>query len=243
MRTWREYLPAGAGLLGLFFLLFLLFCFYFDRAATKAANRWLAASFPYPAGVKNVKLRLWKGNIETQGLRIESPPGFAHREFLTLKKAEMDLRLTSLWSDEIVADSILADGLIVRLENVEGRRNAREIFRADSVKEGGDAGKRFQVRRIVLLNTLFTYPVPGGEQVAAVARMEIEDPLGKGKAPFVKDVIARMVARSIRAGVGQAAERAMAGSFPAAKEKSDPPEGRRKPASRTSVKTSERTGR
>lgn len=222
MRTWQDLLRAGAGLLALFVIAAFIAGYFFDRAAAEAVNRWLAATFPVPASVQNVKLRLLSGDMEAAGLRIGNPPGFAHKEFLTLRKAEMDISLVSLWTDEIVADSVRTEGLIVRLERIEGRQNAREIFQQGPGKEVRE-GKRFRIRRLVLVNTLLTYPVPGGEQVATVERMEIEEPLGKGKGAHLREALARLAVGSLRAGAGQAAERGLAGFLPAGRDGARPP--------------------
>jgi uncharacterized protein involved in outer membrane biogenesis len=169
--------------------------------------------------VEKVKVRLLAGNVEVTGLRIANPQGFAHREFLTLKKGELDVRLASLWTDEIVADGIRTDGLVVRLEKIDGRQNAREIFPPGSRKDSKEEmGKRFRIRRMLLKNTLLSFPVAGGEQVATVERLEIEEPLGKERSALLREVIAQVIARSVRAGAGQAVERALAGSLSAVRE-------------------------
>lgn len=225
MRTRRD-LPAraGAGILALLVVAVLLLGIWFDRAATGAANRWLDSAFTVPAGLQKVKLKLLTGNIEAAGIRIGNPDGFAHREFLTLKKAEMDVRISSLWTEEIVAESVLADGLIVRLERIEGRQNVKEIFRPGPGKEPvKEEGKRFRIRRLVLRNALLTYPVAGGEQVATVERMEIEEPLGGGSGVLLREAVARMAVRSLRAGAGQAAERGLAGFLPSARDAAGKP--------------------
>ena len=219
MRTRQALLRAGAGVLALFVLAVLLLGIYFDQVAPRAVNGWLSSAFPVPASVQKVKVRLLAGKIEVAGLRIANPPGFAHREFLTLRKGEMDLRRTSLWTDEIVAESVRTEGLIVRLEKIEGRQNTREIFPPGPRKDSeGKDGKRFRIRRLVLLNTLLTYPVPGGEQVATVERLEIEEPLGKERSALLREVVAQVVARSVRAGAGQTVERALAGTLSAGRE-------------------------
>ncbi len=218
MRTRQDLLRAGAGVLALLVIAILLLGVWFERMATGAVNRWLSAAFPVPASLQKVKLRLPTGNVEAVGLRIGNPAGFAHREFLTLRKAEMEIRLSSLWTDEIVAENVAAEGLIVRLEKLEGRQNAREIFQSGTGKESKEnEGKRFRIRRLVLRNTLLTYPVAGGEQVATVDRMEIEEPLG-GNGAHLREAIARMAVRSLRAGAGPAAERGLAGFLPMARD-------------------------
>lgn len=78
--------------------------------------------------------------------------------------------------------------------------------------------KRFRIRRMVLNNTLLTYPVAGGEQVATVERLEIEEPLGRDRSALLREVIAQGIARTVRAGAGQAVERSLAGSLSAVRE-------------------------
>lgn len=219
MRNRQSILRVGAGFLALFLLVALLLGVYLDQAATRAVNQWLSSAFPVPASVQKVKVRLLAGTVEVAGLRIANPSGFAHREFLTLRKGEMDLRRTSLWTDELVAENVRTEGLVVRLEKIEGRQNTREIFPSGSRKDPQEkGGKRFRIRRLVFLNTLLSYPVAGGEQVATVERLEIEEPLGKERSALLREVIAQVVARSVRAGAGQSVERALAGSLSAVRE-------------------------
>lgn len=216
MPAGRSLLRAGAVLLGLLLVASLILGAFLDRAATRAVNMWLSSAFPVPASIDKVKVRLLAGKVEGTGLKIANPPGFAHREFLTLRKGEMDIGIASLWKDEIVAESVLTDGLVVRVESRDGRRNAQEIFPAGSRKEPKEeAGKRYRIRRMVLVNTLLSYPVSGGEQVAAVERLEIDEPLGKDRSVLLREVLAQVVSRSVRYGAGQAAERMLAGSLPA----------------------------
>jgi len=218
MRNRQATLRAGAGFLALFVLAVFLLGIYFDQVATRTVNGWLSSAFPVPASVQKVKVRLLAGTVEVAGLRIANPSGFAHREFLTLRKGEMDLRRTSLWTDEIVAESVRTEGLVVRLEKIEGRQNTREIFPSGPRKDPQEKGKRFRIRRLVLLNTLLSYPVAGGEQVATVERLEVEEPLGKERSALLREVVAQVVARSVRAGAGQSVERALAGSLSAVRE-------------------------
>lgn len=223
MRAPKHMLRAGAGVLALIVAAYFLLGIFFDKAATRAVNDRLSSSFPVPAAVEKVRVRLLAGKVEWTGLRIANPQGFAHKEFLTLKKGEMDIGLSFLWTDEIMAESIVTDGLVVRLEKIDGRQNAREIFPPGSRKEPKEGGgKRFRIRRMVLKNTLLTYPVAGGEQVATVERLEIEEPLGRDKSAFLREVIARGIARSVRAGGGQAVERSLAGSLSAVRESAGP---------------------
>ncbi|MBI5575921.1 MAG: hypothetical protein HY896_06105 [Deltaproteobacteria bacterium] len=240
MRTWQDLLRAGAGLLALFVISGFFLGYFFDRMATGAANKWLDSAFHAPASAQQVKLRLLSGDVEVAGLRIGNPSGFVHKEFMTLRKAEMDVRLLSLLSDEIVADCVRTEGLIVRLERIEGRQNAREIFRPSVGKDGKEVkegnkkeGKRFRIRRLVLRNTLLTYPVPGGEQVATVESMEIDEPLGREKSAGLGDAIAQLAVRSLRAGAGQAAERGLAGFLPAERDGAGSPGRARKTGSRS----------
>ncbi|MBF8259614.1 MAG: hypothetical protein HW377_1988 [Actinobacteria bacterium] len=219
MRKPKEIIRAGAGILALLAVAVFLLGRYLDRAATLAANEWLSSSFTVPAGVEKVRVRLLSGKFEATGLRIANPNGFAHREFLTLKKGEMDVRIPSLWTGEIVAESLRGEGLIVRLEKIDGRQNAREIFPAGSRKDAKETGgKRFRIRRMALRNALLTFPVSGGEQVATVERLEVEEPLGKGRSAPLREVIAQVVARTVREGAGQSVERAFAGSLSAVRD-------------------------
>mgnify|MGYP001237706502 CR=1 FL=1 len=219
MAIGKTVVRAGAAILALFLLAVFLLGVFFDKAATRAANEWLSSAFPVPAGVEKVKVRLLSGNVEVTGLRIANPKGFAHKEFLTLKKGEMDVRLSSLWTDEIVAERLRTDGLVVRLEKVGGRQNTREVFPPGSRKEAKEeGGKRFRIRRMVLNNTLLSFPVTGGEQVATLERLEIDDPLGKEKNAHLREVIAQVITRSVRAGAGQAVERTLGVSLSAVRE-------------------------
>lgn len=230
MRSRQGLLRAAAGILALSVFTALILSWLFDRMATNAANRWLSAAFTVPASVKKIKLRLPSGDVEVSGLKIGNPSGFANREFLTLRKARMDIDFSFLWKDEIVAESVLAEGMIVRLERTERRQNAKEIFAPAPGKASRDGeGKMFRIKRLVLADTLLAYPVVGGQQVAAVERMEIEDPLGREKSFPLRGAIARVAARSIRAG-GKAAEGDLAGFFPAARESTGKSTRSRKPA-------------
>jgi len=231
MRNRKEILRAGAGILALLAVAVFFLGIYLDRAATQAANEWLSSAFTVRAVVEKVKVRLMSGKIEAAGLRIANPNGFAHKEFLTLKKAEIDVRIASLWTGEIVADSLRGDGLIVRLEKIDGRQNAREIFSAGSSKDAKETGgKRFRIRRVELRNALLTFPVAGGEQVATVEKLEVEEPLGKGRSALLKEVIAHVVARSVRDGAGQSVERAYAGSLSAVRDGAGQPDRAGDPA-------------
>ncbi|MBI5343675.1 MAG: hypothetical protein HZB63_10280, partial [Deltaproteobacteria bacterium] len=203
MRNRQATLRTGAGFLALFVLAVFLLGVYFDQVATRAVNGWLSSAFPVPATVQKVKVRLLAGTVEVAGLRIANPSGFAHREFLTLRKGEMDLRRISLWTDEIVAESIRTEGLVVRLERIEGRQNTREIFPSVPRKDLQEkSGKRFRIRRLVFLNTLLSYPVAGGEQHGGIRRGPVEDLVG--------DLLGELAVARLPVGVGELLEMEMA---------------------------------
>lgn len=202
-------LRAAAAVLGALLLAFLAAGFFLDRIATAAANRMLAASFTVPARADSVGVRLLAGTVVVKGLRIANPPGFAHREFLELRRGEMDVRLGSLRTDEIVVDRIRAEGLTVRLEKSGGRENTEEIFpRKPGKARKEEAGKRLRVRRLLLEKTTVSFPVLGREKEMAAQRVEIDEPTGRGKGALVSDVIGQVVAESIRATAGESAGRA-----------------------------------
>lgn len=219
MATRKAILRAVAGFLALLVLAAALLGAYLDQVATRAVNRWLSAAFPVPASVQKVSIRPFQGRIDVAGLRIANPPGFAHKEFLTLRKGEMEVRLASLRTDEIVAERVRTEGLTVRLERSGRRENAREIFAPVSGKDSkGKDGKRFRIRQLVLSEALVSFPFAGGERVATVDLITIDEPLGKEKGVLLREVIAQVVSRSVRAGAGQGVERAFLGSLSALRE-------------------------
>lgn len=205
----RVVLRAAGIALGILLLAFIVAGFFLDRLVTAAANRMLGASFTVPARVEAVSLRLLSGTVVVTGMRIANPPGFSHPDFLTLRRGEMGVRLSSLRTDEIVVDRIRTEGLTVRLEKSGSRENTAEIFSRKSGKPRKDeAGKRLRVRRLLLEKTTVSLPLLGGEKELASERVAIEEPTGKGKGELVSDVIGQIVAESIRATAGDSAGRA-----------------------------------
>lgn len=200
----NPFLRRGVAALALLLTAFLLLGLFLDHAVTAAANRWLAASFSVPASVRKVTVSPLRGRVEAIGLRIENPPGFAQKEFLTMKRGELKVKLGSLAAGEIVAEWVRTEGLTVQVERSRGRENAREVFAQGAEKDPGkNEGKRFRIKKLILADTLVSFPFAGGQRVATLGLLTIDDPLGKDKGALLRDVVAQAVSRSLRAGAGQ----------------------------------------
>lgn len=197
---------TALAVLGVLILLLVVAGFFSDRLATAATNRLLSESFPVPASVRSVHVGLLSGRVTLEGLRIANPAGYAHPEFLVLRRGQLHVRLLSLRSAEVVVDLIRTEGLTVRIENAAGRRNVDEIFpRKGPGGKKDEGGKRIAVRRIVLRGTTVSFPMGGGEQIASVEEIVLDEPTRKGKGVLLNDLVAQVTARSIRAAAGNAA--------------------------------------
>src|SRR5262245_3031452 len=109
----------------------------------------LTAALGRPTHVESVGVQPWLGRVVVEGVRIDALPGEPGPSFLTLRRLEANLGLSSVWRRRLVLRSVRLDDLDMRM--VPGKGPAlREIPMLPEVVQAGPleiALGRFELRR------------------------------------------------------------------------------------------------
>ncbi|MCE9592395.1 MAG: AsmA family protein [Planctomycetes bacterium] len=110
-------------------------------------------------GSLNIKLISAQGRIGN--LNIANPDGYKADHFMTLKKGELGVSLSSLLGDTVEVPKIELDGIDVMLEKQGGKANYEAILanmkKGETQPDPADpqkTGKKFMVREIVIRNLM-----------------------------------------------------------------------------------------
>jgi hypothetical protein len=100
------------------------------------------AALKVNVSLNSASLSILGGSAELNGLKIQNPPGYQHPEFLTMEKAAVKLKVSSVFSNTVEIEKIEFDKIQVTLEQ-KGvtTNNLQEILNALPKSEEGAAPK------------------------------------------------------------------------------------------------------
>src|SRR5262249_18000756 len=96
----------------------------------------LSAALGRPTRVERVGVQPWLGRVVVEGVTVAALPGEAAPHFLTLRRLEANLGVSSLWRRRLVLRSVKLDGLDLRMVPGEGPA-LREIPMLPEVVQAG----------------------------------------------------------------------------------------------------------
>ena len=157
------------------FLLLTILRFSPGIIAGKAVNKIGPEILSVDVSVRRVDLNIFFGNGDLSGLVIANPEEFKNDNAFELSSAHLDIEPSSLLDDVIIINEVIVDGAELSYEGLKGnnlkhlQRNAEAYSNAGRNKvekssEGskkGQEGKKFFIRKFVMLNTVVKPVVSG----------------------------------------------------------------------------------
>jgi hypothetical protein len=173
-----------------------------------------AAALKVGVSLDSAKLSLLGGSVELYGLNVQNPPGYQHPEFLNLKKAAIDLKISSLLSNTIEIEKIQFDEIQVTLEQ-KGvtTNNLQEILSAlpktdETAPKPDDksAGKQLLIKELTINGVqvkVKLLPIPGKADTVTLRLSPIVmKDLGSDKPINVAELTAKIL-RAIADGIAE----------------------------------------
>ena len=163
-KIWKKFLSVlGIAVITVIVFAFVLFSIFGNRALKIGIETGATAALKVGVSLQDVNLSLWGGTLELAGLKVENPAGYQHPEFLTLDKAMVALKISSLLSDTIEIEKIQMDNIQLTIEQKDlMTNNLKEILNAlpkseekapqpeASQKTEQKAGKKLLIRELVI---------------------------------------------------------------------------------------------
>ena len=94
------------------------------RAVVAAATRALGVE----TALGDIDIAILGGSCTFTGLTVHNPAGFRDQHFATVEKGEISIDLGSLLDDEVIAPTLVIDGLVLNLERA-GLRAIGDLFK------------------------------------------------------------------------------------------------------------------
>jgi hypothetical protein len=112
-------------------LVFVLFTMFGNQAIKVGIETGATSALKVGVNLDDVKLSILRVTLQLSGLKIKNPSGYQHAEFLTLGKAMVTLKTSSLLGDTIEIEKIQMDDIQLTLEQ-KGvtTNNLQEILNA-----------------------------------------------------------------------------------------------------------------
>jgi len=152
----------------IYFIVFLALAFLvFYMGRNLIVERSVEAGGEYALGVEtslaSAEVGLTHGRCELNKYKIDNPEGFEQEEFLTINKFVFDIEAGSIFDEVVVIDSLIIDGLVLNLEQIDANGNYVQILnhiKELDMGESSDSERKLIVRKALLseltLNTAVT---------------------------------------------------------------------------------------
>lgn len=156
-------------------------------------------------------LSLMGGSLQLNGLDIRNPQGYTTSSLIKLKETKVKVQSGSLFSDTVIVDEILIDGMEVTLEQQGIKNNLGEVLdviKKQTAAAGGapqsgnsdPSGKKLKIGIIKCTNTKVTVKAGVG-MTFTIPEISIKDPTNPDGRPMkIADVVGKVliaVAKSI----------------------------------------------
>jgi len=164
--------------------------------------------------VERVSISPFSGSGTISGFRVENPDGFEQDYALEIDNFSIELKILSLFTDEIVVRNIEVVSPSVYVEQKMPENNLRTIMNnIESVSSGEASEKALVIEYFIMTEgSADLYTEVGGERSARVEIEQIElNDLGRGGAQqavedVIKEIAERVVDQSLRAAADSGVE-------------------------------------
>lgn len=164
--------------------------------------------------VERVSISPFSGSGTISGFRVENPEGFEKDYALEVDDFSIELKILSLFTDEIVVRNIEVVSPSVYVEQKMPENNLRTIMNnIESVSSGEASEKALVIEYFIMTEgSADLYTEVGGERSARVEIEQIElNDLGRGGAQqavedVIKEIAERVVDQSLRAAADSGVE-------------------------------------
>lgn len=140
-----------------------------DRALKVGIEKGAAAAMKVGVRVNDVNLKILAGKLNLNGLEIDNPQGYEHKQMLTLGNVFVAVNIRSLMSDTVEIDQIRLDNVNLTIEQKGLSNNLQEILnnlpKSDAPAAPGDKpAKQLKIKELqingVAVNAKLL-PIPG----------------------------------------------------------------------------------
>lgn len=197
----------------LLILIVMLIHFFGDRALKAGIETAATKTLGVNVTIGDLSLSLLKGKLQLVDLVIANPPGYQHPELLNIKRAYIDVAITSLLSDTVKIEQMQFEDITMVIEQKGLTNNLKEVLNAlpsgkDAPKETTDQpeGKKLHIDNLEISNItvkvkLLPIPSKAGTVTLKVAPIKMTD-LGSDNKLSTAKLSAKILA-AIAAGVAQ----------------------------------------
>ena len=168
---------------------------WIDGVAHRAVVAAATSALGVESALGDIDIAIFSGSCTFRDLTIRNPAGFRDQPFMTIEKGEMFVDLGTLLDDEVIAPTLVLDGLVLNLER-EGLKTNYGMISGHSKRfraRVGKSGKKFIIRKVVIRNVKVRYRVSvagiGPQLPLEIDEIEITDVGGKGESAYLGDVI------------------------------------------------------
>lgn len=159
--------------------------------------------------VDNVSISPFSGSGTISGFRVANPEGYSQEYAFEIEDFSIELEPLTLFSNEIVVNSITISGATVYVEQKVPENNIREIMdHINSLPEGEASDSQLIIEYFLLENgTTQLYTEVGGDQSASVSISKIElENLGRDgqmdtAEKVIKQIAEEVAGKSLRAAI------------------------------------------
>jgi hypothetical protein len=196
-------------------LVFVLFTMFGNQAIKVGIEAGATTALKVGVSVDDVNLSILRGTFQLSGLKIENPAGYQHLEFLTLDKAMVALKMSSLLGDMIEIEKIQMDNIQLTIEQ-KGltTNNLQEILnslpkseeKAPQPEAAQKAGKKMLIRELAINGVevkVKLLPIPGkADTVTLRLNPIVMKDLGSDK-PINTAQLTAKILRAIAGGIAE----------------------------------------
>jgi hypothetical protein len=181
------------------------------RAGIEAAGPVLLKA---PVAVQDVDISLLGGSLVLRGLEVGNPEGFPSGQALLASRIEVEARLRSLLSDEIVLHRVEVQRPEISVQHADGRTNLAGVL--DAVRGAGQGGKRMRIGVLSIRDpSVALSGLPLDQEIRLrLPDIELEDlsPGGEGRESreLLADVLTAVQEHILRAGASVLSREALA---------------------------------
>jgi len=156
-------------LLVLIVLVLILVNVFGDRALKIGIEKGASSALKVGVRVNDVSLKILRGKLNLNGLEVDNPQGYQHKQLLTLGNVFVAVNIKSLMSDTVEIDQIRLDNVNLTIEQKGMTNNLQEILnnlpKSDAPAAPGDKpGKQLKIKELqingVAVNAKLL-PIPG----------------------------------------------------------------------------------
>ncbi len=165
-------------------VILLVIVFAIDLIAKTGVEKGATYALGVNTTVDSFSIKLLQGQMEMKGLTVKNPEGFKSENLMKSGTFQVKLQTGSIFTDTVVVDSFILDGLEMHIEQGLGKSNVSVIMdnlkklESDAPAEDDpkEAGKKVKVNKIIIRNVNAYFHIGGAPAIKVpVAEIVIED--------------------------------------------------------------------